>query len=162
MKKTVVALSLLFVAVTPLSYAEENKGAGCGIGKVVMEGKSDKGSNIVASILNTILIPNTFFMTSGVLGCDTTQTVQRDDVRNTFVASNLDSLSSDMAQGQGEHLAALADVMGIDQQDSPAFFALTQSRYADLFAQPTVEAHQVLATLDQAMLDDPLLAKYAK
>jgi hypothetical protein len=162
MKKTVAALSLLFVAGVPLSYAEGNKGAGCGIGKVIMEGKSDKGSNIVASILNMILIPNTFFMTSGVLGCDTTQTVERENVRNTFVASNLDSLSSDMAQGQGEHLAALADVMGINQQDNSAFFALTQARYSELFDQPTVEAGQVLAALDQAMSDDPLLSKYVK
>lgn len=161
MKKTLVALSVaLATSVAPLSYAEEN-GAGCGLGKVVMDGQTGTSSNLIASILNALL-PNSFSMTSGTMGCDTTKTVQRDEVRSTFVASNLDSLSSDMAQGQGEYLAALADVMGIAQQDTPAFFALTQSQYPALFADTSVAAHQVLASLDQAMLSDASLAKYVK
>ena len=42
------------------------------------------------------------------------------------MTANLDNLSQDIAQGQGEYLAALAALMGIPQNDQSAFFALTQ------------------------------------
>ena len=46
-----------------------------------------------------------------------------------FVASTFESLSEDMARGQGEHLASLATMIGVPVEDQPAFFALAQDRY---------------------------------
>jgi hypothetical protein len=162
MKKTVLAISLLLmVSGGSVAFAEET-GAGCGIGKVLMEGKTGTSNNVVAAILNTILIPNTFFMTTGILGCDTTQTVQKEEVREVFVASNMDNLSQDIAQGQGDYLTALATVMGVDKKDEQAFYTLTQEQYGELFSSTQVNARQMLATLDNALLSDPALAKYVK
>ena len=49
-----------------------------------------------------------------------------------FVASTFESLSEDMARGQGEHLASLATMIGVPVEDQPAFFALAQDRYLAL------------------------------
>ena len=49
-----------------------------------------------------------------------------------FVASTFESLSQDMARGQGEHLASLATMMGVTVEHQPAFFSLAQDRYRTL------------------------------
>lgn len=168
MKRKVIVMA--FTAAIGMSatvaFAAET-GAGCGIGKVIFEGKSDKSSNIVASILNDILIPRTFFITTAatmgetILGCDPTTTVMKEEQKRSFVAANMDSLSQEMAQGQGMHLEALASVIGIEQADRQAFFELTQSQYETLFPTSTASAEDVLGSIKTAMLANPELAKYA-
>jgi len=168
MKKTSVVLLAAAMGVSaPLAFAGE-QGAGCGIGKVVLEGKSTKGSNIVASILNDVLIPRTFFMSTAatmgepLLGCDPTKTVLKDAEKERFVASNMDNLSQEMAQGQGAHLEALASVMGIADEDRSAFFSMTQEEYASLLPRSDAGAGEMLASLNGAMLRHPQLAKYTQ
>lgn len=168
MKKTsVVLLAAAMGLSAPLAFAGE-QAAGCGIGKVVLEGKSSKGANIVAAILNDILIPRTLFMSTAatmgepILGCDPTQTVLKDVEKERFVASNMDNLSQEMAQGQGAHLEALAAVMGISDADRAAFFAMTQEEYASLMPRQDAAAGDMLASLNGAMLRHPELAKYTR
>ena len=169
MKKTTSSILLATVIglSAPLAFAGE-EGAGCGIGKVVLDGKSDQGSNIAAAILNDILIPRTLFMTTAasmdepVLGCDPTQTVMQDVEKKRFVASNLDNLSQEMAQGQGIHLEALAAVMGIAKNDQPAFFSMTQREYGSLLPNGDSAPGEVLSSLNEAMLRHPQLAKYTR
>ncbi len=161
MKKSIIlAVALAFSAVTSAQAAET--GPGCGIGAEIMKGKSGKGANIVAAILNNALIPNTFFMTTGdgLMGCDPTKTVQREQAKEIFVASNMDSISSDAAKGHGNHLTALAYLIGVEERDMAAFERLTQSRYDELFARNT-NAGDVLASLDRALSSDATLARYA-
>ncbi|HFE32169.1 MAG TPA: DUF3015 domain-containing protein [Gammaproteobacteria bacterium] len=169
MKKTtsIVLLTAAIGCSAPLAFAGE-EGAGCGIGKVIMEGKSGKGANIVAAILNDILIPRTLFMSTAsimdepVLGCDPTKTVLQDVEKKRFVASNMDNLSQEMAQGQGAHLEALASVMGIAETDQPAFFSMTQQEYGNLLPTGDAAPGEVLASLNEAMLRHPQLAKYTR
>ncbi|MFT5046018.1 MAG: hypothetical protein ACI8UP_002996, partial [Porticoccaceae bacterium] len=112
MKKLIVSSVVVLLSVMPLAHAE-NTGAGCGLGSVIMEGKDGKGANIAASIFNVFPIPNTFFMTTGggIMGCDPTQTVQNDQATEIFVARNMDQLSTEAAQGGGDYLNVLADLM---------------------------------------------------
>lgn len=169
MKKAtnIVLLAAAIGCSAPLAFAGE-EGAGCGIGKVIMEGKSSKGSNIVASILNDVLIARTFFMSTAaimdepLLGCDPSQTVMQDVEKKRFVASNMDNLSQEMAQGQGAHLEALASVMGIAETDQPAFFSMTQKEYGNLLPSGEAAPGEVLASLNEAMLRHPQLAKYTR
>lgn len=160
MRKLIVSACCVMALVGAQSAFAGEKGAGCGIGKVVMEGKSGVGANLVASILNDILIPRTFFMTTGVLGCDTTQTVQNDQQTESFVAMNMDSLAVDMAQGQGEHLAALASMIGINGEDEAAFYGVARDQYGSVFGAEELSSTQLLDSLHTAMLADPSLAKY--
>lgn len=72
-----------------------------------------------------------------------------------FTQTHLERLKQDMAVGQGEHLAALATLLGIEPSRQPDFFALTQRQFAELFPSDRTTAAELLAALDRAMLADP-------
>jgi len=154
-------LAALMVSVLPFAssaYAEEN-GAGCGVGKMVMEGKSGKEANVTAALINLVVnyvVPAQLSgMTSGTLGCDVTQTVSNDNAKERFIASNEDSLITEIAQGSGAYLSSLASLMGVNQEDRAAFFTALQSNYGEISV-----SDDVLASVHSAMLADPRLAHY--
>ncbi|MFT6303117.1 MAG: hypothetical protein ACI9XK_004057 [Granulosicoccus sp.] len=161
MKKLIVSSAIVLLSVMTPAQAEEN-GSGCGLGAVVMEGKDGKGANIAASILNILPIPNTFFMTTGggIMGCDPTQTVQNDEATEIFVARNMDRLATEAAQGGGDYLNVLADLIGIADEDRDAFRKVTQDNFDQLFLN-NGDAKRVISTIETAMLNDSNLAKYA-
>lgn len=160
MKKFVMAACcVLALGSATAAYAGEKSG-GCGIGKEIMAGKTGLGPNLVAAILNNILIPNTFFMSTGILGCDTTKSVKNEQQGETFVASNMDTLAVEMAQGNGDHLAALASILGVADQDKSAFFSLAKDQYEPLFSATGATPSDVLTTFNTAMLNDPRLSQY--
>ncbi len=160
MKKLISTLAIASLAFTMSAQAAETA-AGCGIGAEIMKGKSGRGAQIVASILNTVLVPNTFFMTTGggLMGCDPTKAVEVDELKKTFVASNMDQLTTDAANGRGDHLTALGVLMGVEAQDLPAFEKLTQSKFELLFTQQA-DAQQVLSSLHLAMSESAELSQY--
>ncbi len=156
------ALSAVFlISAAPSVYAQET-GSGCGLGAEVLSGKSGKGAHIAAAILNNLVIPNTTFMTTGggLMGCDPTQTVKNEEATEIFVASNMDQLSTDIAQGGGEHLNVLADLMGIADEDRATFQQLAQQNYDQLFATDG-DAKGIIESMEVAMLSDSSLSKYA-
>ncbi len=159
LKKTGLILGMCCLLPFSAAYANSD-GSGCGLGKLILEGKSGTGVNIGASIINSIYGNQTFAMTSGTSGCDTTTTVKNDtQEREIFVASNIDNLSVDAAQGQGNYLASLAHIMEIHDRDKNSFYELTQHHYEALFAN-TAKPEEVLAALDIAMASDNNLHKY--
>ena len=99
----------------------------------------------------------TFGITSGTLGCHQGGTVTADAKVQIFTVANLDRLARDMAQGGGETLDAFASLLGIRAEDKPAFFQLTQTRFADLFAGDAVTAGAMLDSLERAMAGDRAL-----
>jgi len=162
--KKLIALSatvLVASLATPLAQAEET-GGGCGLGALILEGKSGKGAHIGAAILNGAIIPNTTFMTTGggIMGCDPTQTVSNEQATEVFVASNMDQISTEAAQGTGEYLEVLAQLMGVDDADRPAFKQLAQQNYDQLFGLDS-DAKLVIESMQTAMLSDHNLSKYA-
>jgi hypothetical protein len=46
-----------------------------------------------------------------------------------FVAINFENLKQDMAQGRGEYLNSLSELIGIREERREAFFAYAQARY---------------------------------
>ncbi|MDH5692336.1 MAG: DUF3015 domain-containing protein, partial [Gammaproteobacteria bacterium] len=92
MRKLATVVAIMSLA-APFAAAQADGSAGCGLGKLVLEGKSGTGMNIGAAILNNLIIPQTSAMTSGTMGCDTSTQVRNDQEREVFVASNRDSLS---------------------------------------------------------------------
>ena len=158
-KKTSL-LALGFCFVLPLSSYANTDGAGCGLGKLILEGKSGTGANIATSIINSIYGNQTFAMSSGTSGCDTTTMVNNEvQEKEVFVASNMDNLSVDVARGQGDYLASLAHIMNIQEQDKSAFYSLTQNHYEDLFVSAD-SFKEVLVALHVAMASDSDLSKY--
>ncbi len=161
MKKltTLVCAGLLALG-TQVHAAED--GAGCGLGAVVMKDQSGKGAHIAAAILNGLVIPNSFFMTTGggIMGCDPTQVVEREEVTEIFVAQNMDQLSTDTAKGRGEYLNILATLMGVPESELPRFTDLAQAQFDALFIEGN-DAASVIASLQVAMANDDILAPFA-
>lgn len=160
MKKSLIgfsALALIMSASTNV-IASEN-GAGCGVGKMVMEGKDGKNANITAALINVainMVFPHQLSgMTTGTLGCDVTQEVKNEQERETFFAKNENDLTIEMAQGNGSHLHSFASMMGINEQDKDVFFSALQDNYETI-----VTSDNVLASIDQTMLQHPSLSKY--
>ncbi len=168
MKKSIAGIALMTLALGLSPAMAEETGAGCGIGKIVLEGKSGRDKHLIAAVLNDIIFPRTYSMTTAAildepfLGCDPTQTVMRDEERDSFLASNIDSLSQEAAQGHGTHLAALADIIGIDQADQDSFFGLTQQHYDSIFVASEQSPQQLMASLNAAMAQHPTLSRYSR
>ena len=67
------------------------------------------------------------------------------------MANTFESLAGDMARGEGEHLAALATLLGVPAQQQPEFFTLVQSRYRDLTDKGDASPSALIKALDDAM-----------
>lgn len=162
MKKYVTAglMALALAAANPVVHAGSTTGAGCGLGKQVLDGKSGFGWNLLAWLLNGLGGNETFAMSSGTSGCDTTKAVMNEHDRTEYAAANFDNLSADAARGAGEYLSGLADVMSVSDADRPAFNALMQSRYETLFG-GAATPQTMLSALDSALRADTRLATYA-
>lgn len=163
MKKYLTAglMAVALATAFPATNAVAATGAGCGLGKQVLEGKAGFGWNLLAWFLNALGGNQTFGMSTGTSGCDTTKAVLKERDRTDYAAANFDTLSADAARGAGDHLAGLADVMAISPTDRPAFYTLVQSRYDNLFgASATPET--MLSALDGALRADARFASYVR
>lgn len=155
-----LAIGLLVV---PLSAWAGDKGAGCGLGKVIFEGQSGWLSHTTALTTNglgtgTGIDTQTVGMTVGTLGCDTNKAVDARDVeREVFVAVNLDNLSQDMAVGAGEHLYSLASLMGCEAATAE-FAQMTREHYSALMEQADQSGTALISGLRQQISADPALA----
>ena len=162
MKKIVFLAMVTSLALTSQSAISAENASGCGIGQKVMEGESGTGAHIGAWILNQMILPQSSSITSGILGCDASKQVNNDQQKETFVASNINSLSVDMAQGEGEHLTTLAALMGVAEDDQAKFFELTQKSYSSIFSTPKTNANMMLSALNHEMTLNPDLAAYVQ
>jgi hypothetical protein len=88
-------------------------------------------------------------------GSSSTAFMNRQQQIAEFANVNLERLKQDMAAGQGEYLASLATLLGVDPNRQPDFFALTQSRFAVLFPNDRTTAAEMLATLNRELHADP-------
>lgn len=155
-----LAIGLLVV---PLSAWAGDKGAGCGLGKVVFEGQSGWLSHTVALTTNGLGVgagidTQTVGMTVGTLGCDTSKAVDaRQAEQEVFVAVNLDNLSQDMAVGTGEHLTSLASLMGCEGAASE-FGQMTREHYTTLMQRADQSSSELISGLQQEISANPALA----
>ncbi|NJM12751.1 MAG: DUF3015 family protein [Synechococcaceae cyanobacterium SM1_2_3] len=72
-----------------------------------------------------------------------------------FARANLERLKKDMAAGQGEYLASLATLMGVEPQRQPEFFAFAQNKFTTLFPNDQTTADDLLAALNRELRADP-------
>lgn len=159
--KRLIKPAVFILMTVPATTSFAGQASGCGVGTIMFEGKSGYMANILAATSN-ISTGNTFAVSSGTSGCDKDAVVDNQYQRKLFVANNLDSLSHEIAQGQGDHLTSLASLMGIEKIDQAAFYSVAQDQYGVLFKKGDINADQVLATLDKILLANPVLARYVK
>ena len=157
MNKKLVAVAAL--AIAPMTASADNA-AGCGVGTMIMEGKSGMVFHVLAATTNGTFGNQTFGMTSGTLGCKVDDAVTASAELKQFASANLDQLSLEMAAGEGEALTALASLYGIEAQDRAAFYSLTKANYGAIIGSDEVTAGDVLASLQALMASDARLARY--
>lgn len=156
MRKTILAMTL---AAAPLASMAAETGPGCGWGSMLMDGQNGLVPNVLAATTNGTFGNQTFGMTSGTAGCDSTQTIQRAAV--DFLNDNMEKVARDMSSGQGESLDTLANLMGVQSADKTAFFALTHENFSAIFSGETVSSTEVMDNLLSVMKQDAALAHYA-
>jgi len=157
MKRVLVALAFFSLAFGSAAFAA-NDGPGCGLGGQAMAGKSGLLFDLVATFLNAFSGTQTFGMTSGTSGCKTDSVIMNDKAQEAFVADNLGTLNQEMAQGQGEHVTALASLMGCPTAAYGEFARVSQESYGTVFASADVQAGAVLASLEDELGRHPALA----
>src|SRR5260370_39639384 len=125
-----VAVALVcFSATGALAKGNPDTGPGCGLGKVAWEDyKHQKtiGAQLLMSTTNDTILPwQAFGITSGTLGRTNDGKWWAEYKTTMFAEVNFENLSQEMAQGQGEHLASLATLLGVPAEHQAEFFTLT-------------------------------------
>lgn len=138
-------------------------GPGCGLGKEVWKDDphtDNIGKQMLISTTNNPFIPlQAFAITTGTLGCKNNGKVWAEEKVNLFASANFENLSQEMAQGQGEHLASLASLMGVPAEHQGEFFAMTQERYTTLVKAGEASPVAMIKALNDAVATHPVLAK---
>jgi len=157
----------LGVALLPLCAgvgwaANPDTGPGCGLGKLVWADYSNQKSiapQVMMATTNGTSGSQTFGISSGTSGCTNDGTIMSDYKVNVFAAANYDSLSQEMAQGGGEHLASLAALMRVPEEQRAEFFALAQAQYPRFAQSSDGSPAAMLKTLHEGMAQHPTLAR---
>lgn len=130
--KLLKILPLLAIAATvSTSTFAGDSSSGCGLGWQVLP----KQSLVSSSLRSTThaILPNTFSMTAGTSGCTQHSIVKNEREQMYFVESNLDQLTVEMAQGDGDYLRGFAVVMGCEGAYGE-FSGLVQKNYTKMFS----------------------------
>ena len=155
MKKFIAGAIL--VSSSTLAFAG-NDLAGCGLGTaVVFPDANEWHEHVLAATTNGTSGNQTFGMTSGTLGCEGANGPLK--LAQAFMEDNMDQLALDAAKGQGETLAALAEVIGVEAQDAAAFNRTMQSNFDSMFNADATSATAYEA-MTSAMAQDAALQKY--
>ena len=155
MKKILAAAAL--VSLSSMSFADSGP-AGCGLGTaVVFPDANEWHEHVLAATTNGTSGNQTFGMTSGTLGCEAANGPLK--LAKTFMNDNMDQLAVDAARGEGETLAALSEVMGIEAGDKATFNATVKANFDTMFSSEAT-AEDAYESLTQAMAADASLQKY--
>lgn len=138
-------------------------GPGCGLGKEVWKNDPNTdniGKQLLISTTNNPFIPlQAFAITTGSLGCKNNGKLWVEEKVNLFASANFENLSQEMAQGQGEHLASLATLMGVPADQQADFFVLAQERYTSLATAGEPSPTLLVRTLNDGIAAHPVRAK---
>jgi hypothetical protein len=160
MKKLLAVAAL--ASTLPLSnVAMADSDIGCGLGTMVFDGKSGKVFKVLGATTNGTSGNQTFGITFGTLGCDGSGTINSAQKLALFIDGNMDNLARDIAKGEGETLATLSEVWGINEADKSAFNELAQQNFAEVFKSENVTSQEVFTNLNTLVAGDNALAAYA-
>ncbi|MDQ7090708.1 MAG: DUF3015 family protein [Methylococcales bacterium] len=66
-----------------------------------------------------------------------------------FARINWMNLSANMSKGEGEHLAAMASLLAVQETQKTAFYKMTQQKFVRLFKEGKASAPQLVEQLQQ-------------
>lgn len=142
--------------------ANPDTGPGCGLGKLAwadFKNQKNIAPQVMMATTNGTFGSGTFGISSGTSGCTNDGQVWADQKTTMFALMNFENLTQEMAQGKGEHLASLASLMGIPDEQHAAFFAVTQERYTTLVQAGETSSVALVKALNDAVAKNPVLAQ---
>jgi len=146
MKKIVLAAVVCVIIAGPVMAGGVRDNCGVGLGTYLLD---DKEPTLLvqcaATILNGVCANQTFAITSGTLGANPYTALAGVRETEQFIGDNMDRLALEMATGHGDTLAALGNLMGVQQAEQAAFNARLQSNFGRIFTSEQVTASEVLA-----------------
>ena len=161
-KVLVFSIAVLFGAQAGLAFASNpDTGPGCGLGKLAWaeyKGQKEIAPQVLMATTNGIGM-NTFAISFGTSGCTNDGKIMSEHKTTMFASLNFEALSAEMAQGQGEHLASLATLMGIPADRHAEFFAMSQERYTSLVQAGETSPVALVKSLNDAIAGHPVLAQ---
>lgn len=145
LRTALIAAALMFTSSQGLAKKKYEKGygmAGCGLWSQILKGK-DKGTQIGVFALRTfVLNSQTTAISSQLSNCVEGGANYAEMEQEVFIEINLAELSKEASQGNGDHLAALSEVLGC--QDQKEFARLSQDKFAKIYG--TSDSKVVLAS----------------
>ena len=141
--------------------ANPDTGPGCGLGKLVWSEYAHQKNIAPQAMMATTNVTgmNTIAISSGTSGCTNDGKVMVEQKTTLFAELNFENLSQEMAQGQGEHLASLATLMGVPAEHQAEFFAMTQERYTSLVKTGEASPVAMVKAINSAIATHPVLAQ---
>ena len=144
--------------VSASSFAFASGPAGCGLGSTVIFPDANQWwQHVLAATTNGTSGNQTFGMTSGTLGCEAANGPLK--LAQAFIDENMDQLAADTAMGQGETLAALAEVIGVEAQDQATFNQTLQTHFDSMFSTEGT-SNDAYEAMKAAMAESAALQKY--
>jgi len=147
-----------------LAAGTPDTGPGCGLGKVAWQNypnSKTKGAQLLIATTNGSFGTQTFGITTGTSGCTDDGKWWAEQKAVMFAELNSDALAQEMAQGRGEHLASLATLLGVPDQQHPAFFSMAQARYTTLAGASDLSPAAMVKAMNDAIAADPSLTTVA-
>jgi hypothetical protein len=121
--------------------------------------QKDIAPQVLMATTNGTFGSQTFGLSTGTSGCTNDRKVWAAQKTEFFVAATFENLAGDMAHGQGEHLTALATLLGVPTDQQEMFATLVQERYRELIDRGETSPSALLKALDEAMAGYPVVAK---
>lgn len=126
MKKMKIALLALLTLFFGAGQALANDPGRCGLPAMVLDSKP---LNIISNF-STFMYTYTLAVTVGTSKCDGLSALEME--REVYVQNSLENISEEVAQGGGDHLNALATLMGC-QNSQEAFTSVNQAKFQSLY-----------------------------
>jgi hypothetical protein len=139
LSKAVLALSLTVMASGGAFASSTQDAAGCGVGTMIFKDKHGLVYNLLATTTNGFLF-STISQTFGILNCPSDASVNGKIA--SFIDFNKQQLAIEVAQGKGEHLAALVELYGVKQADRQAAITALKANQVAIFSQQSTSAIQ--------------------
>ncbi len=158
MKKLLASVVLLGVSSSVFAVAPG--GPNCGWGNMLLEGKSGMVNHFLAGTTNGTSGNATFGMTFGTNGCSVDGDLTYGGEKMVWFNNVLDQFTTDVAQGSGETINAVAVMMGVESQDRNQFNKLMHENFATLFPNQEVTSQNVMDSMLTVMANDEAMSKY--
>ena len=143
--KRMIFIALSVALVSGSAFAGKKYNAqGCGLGSMIFK-EDSLVHNILGATTNGSSANQTFGMSTGTLGCETSD-VKNIASQEVFIEANRVALANDIARGNGETLAGLSEMYGCDSQKMGP---VLQKNYKNIFNNQRAPASQINNTINK-------------